>query len=139
MKMSTLSRHRQEELSMIIIYQCISYDDSGITYDVKEVISNNLELPFEEVDLFIRQLVVASLLYKQETIDLISKNLKRWSYKRLDYVTKAILLMSSALYYHMEKIDRKIVIDTAIKLSKKYSDPKAYRLINAILENILND
>jgi len=69
--------------------------------------------------------------YKQE----ISKYLRKWSFDRLNYVDQAILLEStSELKQGLN--DKKIIIDEAIRIAKKYSDEDAYKYINGVLDNL---
>lgn len=134
-----ITRHKQEEKAMAIIYQCLCYDDMKIPYDIKDMISNNLDSSFDDADLFIKQIVVSSMAHKEEIINAISANLIKWSYQRLEYLTKAILFLAYVLYYYnySNKVDKKVAINVAVKLAKKYTNGDTYKLINGVLDKIL--
>ena len=64
--------------------------------------------------------------------------MRKWTFDRLNRVEQAILIMSFAHYYYVEpEVDKKVVIDIAIKLSKTYLAPTDYKFVNAILDNVL--
>ena len=42
-----------------------------------------------------------------------------------------------AHFYYVEKIDKRIVINTAVELAKKYIEEKQAKFINAILDEVL--
>ena len=46
--------------------------------------------------------------------------------------------MSYAHFYYVEKVDKRIVIDIAVNLAKKYIDDNQAKFINAILDKVLN-
>ena len=46
--------------------------------------------------------------------------------------------MSYAHYYYVENVDKKVVIDVAVSLAKKYIEEKQAKFINAILDKVLN-
>ena len=43
--------------------------------------------------------------------------------------------MSYTHYHYIEKVDKKIVINIAVTLAKKYIDDKQAKFINGILDN----
>ena len=45
--------------------------------------------------------------------------------------------MSYAHFYYVEKVDKKVVINTAVDLAKKYVEEKQAKFINAILDGVL--
>ena len=60
----------------------------------------------------------------------------KWSFDRLNLIEQSILLMS---YTHKqnEKADKRIIIDVAVKLAKKFCDKDDYKFVNAILDKVL--
>jgi len=92
------------------------------------------EIPADEKE-FASDLVKGVL----ENSDIIDKTIiqysKNWDISRISRVSKAILRMS--LYQLMEMkadIPYKVVIDEAIRVSKKYAEDDASRFINGILD-----
>lgn len=72
-------------------------------------------------------------LHEEEYVASINKHLKNWTFERLSYVEQAILLLALV---EMDKADddKAVIIDEAIKLTKKYADEDSYPYINAVLD-----
>lgn len=85
---------------------------------------------------------IKSVIYNVDDIDeLIIKNLKNWSLKRLNYVDRAIIRLA---VYEMKYTDiaPEVAIDEAIELSKEFSttddfNSKAFN--NRLLDNIFKN
>ena len=129
-----LTRTEAREKIMIILYQIDFYIKDNISFDVKSVIKENLEMDNKYVDD-----VVNGVLENLETIDnTINKYLGNWSLDRLGKTDKAILRLGTyeILYYDTPKV---VAINEAVELSKKYSDDKIVKLINAVLDKIRDE
>ena len=116
---------------MVILYQIDFYVKEGMSYDIDEVIKENLEIDNK----FVRD-VVYGVIKNIENIDkIITKYLDNWDLDRLGKTDKAILRLGTyeMLYYDTPKV---VVINEAVELSKKYSDDKIVKLINAVLDKI---
>ena len=126
-----LNRTEAREKIMVILYQIDSYIKEGMSYDIDDVIKENLEIDNK----FVRD-VVYGVMKNIENIDkVISKYLENWDLDRLGKTDKAILRLGTyeMLYYDTPKV---VVINEAVELSKKYSDDKIVKLINAVLDKI---
>lgn len=126
-----LTRTQAREKIMIILYQIDFYVKSNISFDVEEVIKENLEIDNK----YVRD-IVNGVLENLETIDkTISKYLENWDLDRLGKTDKSILRLSAyeMMYYDTPSV---VVINEAIELAKKYSDEKIVKLINAVLDKI---
>jgi N utilization substance protein B len=132
-----ITRNKLQEIAMNIIYQALIYQDMNESFDIKELISLNLNLPFEEVDIFVRQVVVSAILHQEEAIESFSANMTTWKFSRLAMVMRAILLLSYVHYYYIKDVDKIVVIDVAVNLAKKYLGENDYKFINGILETSL--
>lgn len=65
----------------------------------------------------------------------IEQYLNKWSFDRLNLVDQAIMLVAlSELQLNLN--DKAVVINEALQLSKKYSDPDNYRYINGVLDRL---
>lgn len=129
-----LTRTEAREKIMIILYQIDFYIKDNISFDVESVIKENLEMDNKYVDD-----VVNGVLENLETIDnTINKYLGNWSLDRLGKTDKAILRLGTyeILYYDTPKV---VAINEAVELSKKYSDDKIVKLINAVLDKIRDE
>ena len=126
-----LNRTQAREKIMIILYQIDFYIKGNISFDVEEVIKENLEIDNK----YVRD-VVNGVLEHLDTIDsTISKYLENWDLNRLGKTDKAILRLGAyeMMYYDTPSI---VAINEAVELSKKYSDEKVVSLINAVLDKI---
>ena len=126
-----LNRTEAREKIMVILYQIDFYIKEGMSYDIDDVIKENLEIDNK----FVRD-VVYGVMENIENIDkVISKYLENWDLDRLGKTDKAILRLGTyeMLYYDTPKV---VVINEAVELSKKYSDDKIVKLINAVLDKI---
>ena len=129
-----LTRTEMSEKIMIILYQIDFYIKDNISFDVDSVIKENLEMDNKYVND-----VVNGVLENLEAIDnTISKYLGNWDLDRLGKTDKAILRLGTyeILYYDTPKV---VAINEAIELSKKYSDDKIVKLINAVLDKIRDE
>ena len=105
--------------------------------DARELTSELCECSFEEVDPYIQNSIAQTLNNYGAIRDAFIPFLKNWKWERLPLLTQAILLMSYAHFYYVEKVDKKIVINIAVTLAKKYIDEKQAKFINAILDGVL--
>ena len=129
-----LTRTEAREKIMIILYQIDFYIKDNISFDIDSVIKENLEMDNKYVND-----VVNGVLENLETIDAtINKYLGNWDLDRLGKTDKAILRLGTyeILYYDTPKV---VAINEAIELSKKYSDDKIVKLINAVLDKIRDE
>ena len=123
---------------MSVIYNELidfNFGNDNFTRDARELISGLAEVPFEEVDPYIVNTVMTSLQKYGEIKKAFEPYLKNWRWERLPLLTQAILLMSYTHYHYIEKVDKKIVINIAVTLAKKYIDDKQAKFINGILDN----
>ena len=107
--------------------------------NANELIEEISETPFNEVDDFIKNSVALCLKNYGVAVKAIEPYLIGWDWKRLPLLTQSILIMSYTHFYLVEKVDKKIVINTAVSLAKKYVDPKQAKFINAILDEVLKE
>lgn len=126
-----LTRTEGREKIMVILYQIDFYMKENISYELENVFKENLEIDNK----YVRD-VVNGVLDKIELIDkTISKYLGNWDLDRLGKTDKAILRLATyeMMFYDTPSV---VVINEAVELSKKYSDEKVVKLINAVLDKI---
>lgn len=129
-----LTRTEAREKIMVILYQIDFYIKNKIDYNVEDVIKENLDMDNN----FVRD-IVNGILDKIDIIDsMISKYLENWDFDRLGKTDRAILRLGAyeILYYDTPNI---VAINEAVELSKKYSDDKVVKLINAVLDKVLDE
>lgn len=127
------NRSELREIAMKALYQVYIYENSNTTYDVKAIIKDLLEVEND----FVNELVNGVLEKQKEISKLANKYLVDWDIERLSKVDKAILSIG---IYELEYTDTPSVvsINEAIELSKKYSDEKVTKMINATLDKIFH-
>lgn len=125
---------------MTVIYDELtdfSVKTTVLNRDARELISALCDEPYDEVDDFVKDMVFESLSHYGVIRDAYIPYLKNWSWDRLPLLTQAILLMSYTHFHYVEKSDKRIVINIAVTLAKKYTDAKQAQFINAILDGVL--
>lgn len=128
------SRSELREKIMIILYQIDINRSQNISFNVEELISDNLEIDNE----FVRDTVYGVITYENEIINLANKYLKDWDINRIDKTGAAILKMA---IYELKYTDTPhiVVINEAVELAKKYSDDSVRKIINAVLDKMIKE
>lgn len=134
--MEKLTRNKQQELIMCSIYDALIFSSMGEEFSLENTMSNVFGLDFEEIPYYSKAIVIKTLSHINEIKKIFQEKMPKWSFDRLNVVEQSILLMSYT-HYKEEKVDKKIVIDVAIRLAKKYLDADDYKFVNAILDNVL--
>ncbi len=130
--MSTRSELREK--CMTILYQVSLYQKNKIQYDIEEVIKENLEIDND----FVKEIVYGVITHQASLDELANKHLKNWSIDRLDGVGKEILRIAIYEIKYTETPDL-VAINEAIELAKKYSDDAVRKMINAVLDKLVNE
>ena len=129
-------RNRSElrEIAMKVLYQVYIFQDSKTEYDVKELIKEQLEVDND----FVNELVFNIIDKQKEISKMANKYLVDWNINRLSKVDKAILSIGiyELLYTGTPSV---VAINEAIELSKKYSDEKVTKMLNATLDKIYHN
>lgn len=130
----SLARSEARKIIMTILYQISLYQEKNISYNLDNVINENLE----EDDEFVNS-VVKGVIDNIDQIDaLANKYLSGWTLKRLGYTDQAIIRLS---IYELMYTDTpsKVCINEAIELAKQYSDDSVVKMINGILDKIYHN
>ncbi len=133
----TLSRNKEQEIAMEAIYTALTYLHMKVDFQVQDILSDLTDIPFEELDLYLKEVVVKALSHRKEIIDIVSPHLNNWTFERLNRCAQSILLLSVAHGKFVGGTEKPIIIDTAVRLAKKYLDDGDYKFINAVLDQIL--
>ena len=123
------SRSELREIMMKVLYQVFLLESSSIEYDVKSLIKEQLEVENE----FVNTVVYGVIEHKKEIYEMANKYLSSWPMDRLNKVDQAIICIG---IYELEYTETPsaVAINEAIELSKKYSDEKVTKMINAVLD-----
>jgi len=128
------NRSELREVAMKALYQVYIYENTDTKYEINEIIKSLLEIENE----FVNSLV-NGVIENQNTIsELANKYLVDWDIDRLSKVDKAIISLG---IYELKYTDTPSVvsINEAIELSKKYSDEKVTKMLNATLDKIYHN
>lgn len=128
------TRSELREKIMTILYQIDLYRKNNIDYDIDNVIKESVTVDNE----FVKDIVYGVVTYMDELDKIANKYLNNWSIDRLDAEGKAILRMSVYELKYMDTPDL-VVINEAVELAKKYSDDAVRKMINAVLDKIVNE
>ena len=128
------NRSELREIAMKVLYQVYIFQDSNQEYDVDELIKEQLEVEND----FVYSSVHGIIDNQEKISQLANKYLLDWNIDRLSKVDKAIL--SLGIYELMyTEVPSVVAINEAIELSKKYSDEKVTKMINATLDKIYHE
>lgn len=87
-----------------------------------------------EQDFILR--IVQKVLDEKEAIDgLIARNLIGWKLERLMAVDRCLLRMGIAESFFNDQ--KPVIIDDVIRIAKKYGGEDSYKIINAILDKVI--
>ena len=135
--MPVISRNKENELIMVCIYDALTRISLSDEFSIEEMMESIFETPFNDISLFAKQVVVKSLSHIDEIEAIYQAQMPKWKFSRLNRLEQAILLMSYTHYQIEGKDSKRVIIDVAVRLSKKYLDESDYKFVNAILDNVL--
>ena len=130
----SVSRSELREKIMTILYQYEMYKRTNYDYKIEDVIKENVSVSSE----FVNEIVYGILDKKEELDKIANSYLTDWTIDRLDNLGAVILRMGIYEIKYMDTPDI-VVINEAIELAKKYSDDNVKKMINAVLDKIINE
>ena len=132
------SRNSLQSAAMTAIYDELTYIGMGEPVNVEEIVSSLLEKDFADCDYFVKAAAVYAIKYRKEAIEKYNAHMNKWTFDRLNRLEQAILLLAYVHFYAIEEnISKKVVISVAIRLAKTYLEPRDYKFVNGILDNVL--
>jgi len=128
------NRSELREISMKVLYQIYILENTNSSYDVKDLIKEQLEVEND----FVNELVNGVTTNQDKISEIANKYLVDWNIDRLSKVDKAILSVGiyELLFTETPSV---VAINEAIELSKKYSDEKVTKMLNAALDKIYHN
>jgi len=128
------NRSELREIIMKVLYQVFILKESSIDFDVDSLIKEQLEIENE----FVTTSIDTILKNKEDIYELANKYLESWPMDRLNKVDQAILALG---VYELKYTETPpvVAINEAVELSKKYSDEKVTKMINAVLDEIYHE
>lgn len=128
------SRSELREVIMKVIYQTYILDKTTNTYDIKDLIKEQLEVEND----YVNTCVEGIINYQKEINEKANKYMNNWTITRLNKVDQAILSLAiyELLYTDTPSV---VAINEAIELSKKYSEEAVTKMINGVLDKIYHE
>ena len=137
-----LSRNQEHYVIMTVIYNELDDylygDKEGEPRDASTLIEEVAGIPYDEVSNYVKDTVYISLQKYGEIVNAFLPKLNDWKWDRIPALSRAILIMSYTHFFFTEKVDKRIVINIAVDLAKKYVEEKQAKFINGILDKVLN-
>mgnify|MGYP005779168913 CR=1 FL=1 len=128
------NRSELREISMKVLYQKYILENTSTSYDIPSLIKEQLEVENE----FVNDLVNGVIKNQDKISSIANKYLMDWNIDRLSKVDKAILSIGiyELIYTDTPSV---VAINEAIELSKKYSDEKVTKMLNATLDKVYHN
>ena len=128
------NRSELREIIMKVLYQVFILNESSIEFNINTLIKEQLEVENDFVTI-----AIDTIIKEKETIYSLANNyLESWPMDRLNKVDQAILALG---IYELKYTETPpiVAINEAVELSKKYSDEKVTKMINAVLDEIYHE
>ena len=128
------TRSGAREMAMKILYQVSVFEKANTSYDLDEMF-----MDIEGRNKKFIENIVNEVIFKKEELDKkANKYLINWEINRLNMVDQAIFVIA---IYELIYTDtpKKVVIDEAINLSKKYSEDAVVKMLNGVLDKIYHE
>ena len=128
------NRSELREISMKVLYQKYILENTSTSYDIPSLIKEQLEVEND----FVNNLVNGVINNQDKISSIANKYLMDWNIDRLSKVDKAILSIGiyELIYTDTPSV---VAINEAIELSKKYSDEKVTKMLNAALDKVYHN
>ena len=130
----SLKRSELREKIMIILYQIEILKKYSANYDVNQVIKDNVKIDND----FVSEIVYGVTTHIKDLDEIANKYMQNWNIERIDKTGASILRMGLYELLFTDTPDV-VVINESVELAKKYSDDSVRKIINAVLDKVLND
>ncbi len=131
-----MNRVRSREVVMELIYQ----SEIQKTYDmafVKQML-NHYEREILDLE-YIEDLLSKWLDHQSDVESMIESHLKQWKLDRISKLDLSILRLSITEMIYMDGIPKKVSINEAVNLAKKFIDEKSGKFINGVLSHFADE
>lgn len=132
-------RNAMQRTAMTAIYDALTYISMGQEVDVEGIVSALFDdKPYQDCDYFVKACLIMVIKEYAPLVKMLNDHMNHWTFDRLNRVEQAILLLSCVHYLYVEpEVEKAVVINIAIKLSKAYLGDNDYKFVNAILDKVL--
>lgn len=132
-----ISRYKARENALAVIYNYLFREESidTILMDNAFVSEVNEFMPPYTLNDEMREVVYRIEKRREIYEKALEHYLKGWSFNRLGYIEQAALLIACS-ELELGYQEKNIIINEAIRLTKKFGDPDSYKMINGVLDAI---
>lgn len=125
------NRSELREIIMKVLYQVFIYENTNLSYDISELIKEQMDIENE----YVSTMIEGVLKEREKLYQFANQYLVDWKIERLNKVDQVILCIGiyELLYTETPAI---VAINEAVELSKKYSEEKVTKMMNGVLDNI---
>jgi N utilization substance protein B len=129
-------RRKSREFALKVLYQLniTKQDVIAVLHQFQEHFLSN-----EEPDEFLKRLVLGVLDHGPELDRLIEQYSENWHLDRINIIERNILRIAIFELLYCAEIPRKVSINEAIDLGKRYGSQDSGGFINGILDRIQNE
>lgn len=129
------SRNEARQEAFKLIFQTLTNRDD-VEFLIEQMLINK---PASEQNIdYIREVLFGVLEKEDELNEDISQNLSgNWKIERLSKVSQAILKLAIYEMKYVEDVPKKVAINEAVELDKKFDEPDNSAFINGVLGGFL--
>ena len=88
---------------------------------------------------YLKVLVTGVQEHRDEIDKTITKHLKNWTINRLERTNLLLLRVATYELVYQPEVDKRIVMNEAIELTKTFNDEKSSKFVNGILQSIADN
>ena len=127
------SRRKSREVALQLLYMC-EFSDQNLE-DALVHFWREGELDDRIID-FTRHLTEGTLKHKEDIDTFISKSSEHWRLDRMALIDRNVMRMAVYEFLYTPETPRKVVINEAIEVAKRFSTEESTQFVNGILDNI---
>lgn len=133
-------RTKSREFALQILYQLDITGDNNYEEALNNFWQRNTQ---EEVEDSVKDFTKSLVKGVIENLPVIDKNISQyaanWKLERMAVVDRNIIRLGSYELMFFEDVPPKVSINEAVELAKKYSDNKAAKFVNGILDKVKSE
>ena len=127
-------RTQARECALQILYQ-LEMNPAPVEEVIRSFWAENSESS-EDIRAFAEMLVRGSLEHRDEIDRIVLKATENWQLDRMAVIDRSILRFSTYELLYVEDILRKVTINEAVNLAKKFSQEESGKFVNGVLDKI---
>ena len=130
-----MQRKLARENAFMLIFESVCKSDET----AEEIFHKAIELRGLEYDDYVKTVFFGSCENKVEIDAAIEAHLMGWKKSRVSPVSMAILRLAAYEMLYLSDIPKKVSINEAVELAKKFDDEKSYSFVNGVLNAMAAD